>query len=616
MPHTTVIADGSFDFAGGVDSQAVTTVRSALVPHGIKRDQLSWLNNATVRGGGILQRMGLQKLLDLLTSGLYQGGIVYEPIGQDTNPFLVLSISGHIYKVLLEPPFAVTDLSAQFGLTNPPNETQVFFCEGNGFLVIQAGDFGRGDTKPLFYHTTFLAQPENMVRSRGIISAGNPQNQLPPATAMVYYAGRIWYSMGRKYTAGDIENSQASGTAGFQFADSVLAVTENPLATGGDGFTVPSQAGNIRALAYTANVDTNLGQGPLYIFTRKQVYSLTVPVTRTDWIAASNANQPLQTVSQITNGSAGDRCIVHVNGDLFYQSFDPAVRSLIIATRFYQQWGNLSISNNVNRALQFNDRALMKFASGIEFDNRLLECVLPKQTPSGVVCSGILPLDFDLVSTLQEQAPPAWEGIWEGVDILQLFTGDFGGLPRAFAVVVSRIDQTLDVYELQPAARFDSAGTPETRENRVTWAAEFPAFTWGKEFELKQLHGGELWVDKVFGTVNMEVFFRPDAAPCWQFWFRTSFCAAHTCAEDVNHPDCYPIGPSFRESYKWPVTFPAPPDRCADNGVRPSNVGYQFQVKIVVHGWCRIRGLILYAEEKERALYEGLNCNPTSTTPV
>jgi hypothetical protein len=755
MPKSTVIADGSFDFAGGVNSQAVTTVKSALVPHGIGRDELAWASNVTVRGGGVLQRPGFLKLHDLIQSGLYQGGLMYDPIGQDSNPYLICSISGRIYKVLFDAPYTVTDLSAQFGLTNPPTVDQVYFCEGNGFLVIQAGD---GVTLPLFYNSAFLAEPENLRRSNGIgkvvgtvaanfivpavnanvnvtltgpyagtvnqivtiggkkyievepgnffqitnvnsgaigglvpvgtqlllpngtvlastlvdfvvpavganvtvkatpaytgplpanitiagdqyqitaVGAANPGvnhvylinitdtpgatvtapisiyavNELPAATAMIYYSGRIWYAQGRKYTAGDIEGDQASGTPGFQFGDSVLKVTENPLAVGGDGFTVPSQAGNIRAFAYTANLDTTLGQGPLYIFTRKQVYSLQVPVTRADWIAADNTKQPVQTVSQVNNGAVGERCIVHVNGDLFYQSFDPAVRSLIVATRFYQQWGNLQISNNVNRALAANDRSILRFASGIEFDNRLLECCLPKQTPSGVVCQGILSLDFDLVSTLQEQAPPAWEGPWSGLDILQLFTGDFGGLPRAFAVVVSRKDQSIDVWELSKTERFDNDNLPSqaSTNTRVQWFAEFPSFTWGHEFDMKELQSGELWVDRAFGTVEIKVEYRVDADPCWRFWFETSLCAAKDCAE-ADLTNCYPSAPNFREGYKWPIVFPAPKPSCDSMGVRPTTQGYQFQVRITVLGWMRVRGIILYASEKDRELYKGLSC--------
>lgn len=606
MPHETLDADGSFDFAGGVNSQAVTTVRSELVPHGVGRDQLTWLTNGTVRGGGILPRSGWLKLLDLINSGLYQGGVMYQPIGSDGNPYLIVSISGQIYKCLLEAPFTITNLSALYGVANNPNTPQAFFCEGNGFLVIQSGD---GQTLPLFYASPFNINPEFLRRSHGITGAISGPNisELPAATAMLYYAGRIWYAQGRKYIAGDIENSQASGTASYGYADSVLKVTENPLALGGDGFIVPSEAGNIRALAYTSNLDTALGQGPLYIFTRKQVYSLRVPVSRADWIAATNNNQPLQTIAQINNGTSGERSIVHVNGDLFYQSFDPAVRSLIVATRFYSQWGNIPISNNVNRAVQLNDRSILRFASGIEFDNRLLECVLPKQTASGVVCQGMVALDFDLVSTLQDQAPPAWEGIWSGLDVLQLFTGDFGGLPRAFAVVVSREDSTLDIWELSKAERFNNGGTQAKSDSRTEMVAEFPAFTWKHMFDLKELHGGEIWIDKVLGTVDIKVEYRPDADPCWKPWFITSVCAAKVCAEDVNNPDCYPEGPNYREGYKFPIVLPKPKG-CDSMGVRPSTWGYQFQVKVTIVGWLRIRGIILYTEPKERHLYQGLKC--------
>jgi hypothetical protein len=46
-------------------------------------------------------------------------------------------------------------------------------------------------------------------------------------------------------------------------------------------------------------------------------------------------------------------------------------------------------------------------------------------------------------------------------------------------------------------------------------------------------------------------------------------------------------------------------------GVRPSTVGYQFQTKIMLRGWCRIRGLILYALPHLEPQYHGIACPPT-----
>ena len=71
------LPDGSFDWSSGVDSSKATTLQSTLNPNGLPRNMLAWLNNATVRGGGILQRTGWQPLLRLIGSGRWQGGFPY-----------------------------------------------------------------------------------------------------------------------------------------------------------------------------------------------------------------------------------------------------------------------------------------------------------------------------------------------------------------------------------------------------------------------------------------------------------------------------------------------------------------------------------------------------------
>lgn len=599
MPKTTVLTDGSFDFSSGVDSSLVTTIRSPVVPHGLRRDQLAWLDNATVRGGGILQRTGIIQLSTILPKGgIWQGGIIYE---SDTlNPWLICLISGRVYKVLLEAPYTITDLSAAYGQVHPITD-QAFFVQAEQFVVIQAGD---GKTLPIFYDGVGLR------RSNGIsFPAGSLNNEIPAAFMMVYYAQRLWYAQGRTYSAGDIVGGP-SGTPAYGKTDAVLHVSENPLASGGDGFRLPTTAGTIRALAYSANLDTSLGQGPLYIFTRKQVYALSVPTTRADWIAANTNNQPLQTVAQFNNGAVSDRGITHINGDLFYQSLDPAIRSFVLAVRYFRQWGNKPISNNIQRALQFNNRALMRFSSGIYFDNRMLQLILPEQDVNGVIHKAIAPLDFDIISavlTEQDADKPAWEGVWDGLDHLQLFAGDFGGLERGFTIVSSRLDKSIELWELTTSSRTDFVSTPGDQEHRVQWQVEFPAFTWQKEFELKKLTGGELWFDKIFGQVIIDVDYRPDADPCWIPWHHTTLCAARTCAEDVHNPVCYPP-PNYREGYRWAVALPDPPVQCAQGNKRPTNIAYQHQVRVTIKGWCRIRGLVVYAEEKEKALYEELAC--------
>lgn len=612
-------ADGSFDWSGGVDSSKVTTVQSALNPNGLARNQLSWLINGTVRGNGISQRAGFQPLFDLAEAGYWQGGVIYEP--DNGYPYLVCQIDGMTLAAMLVPPYTVRNLSALFNLYNPadPNVAEMaFFCQGENFLVIQAGDYytnpnadptgfmgGPSPTLPLFWNGQTLR------RSIGIQSAAPAMqpgiNELPAGTCMEYYGGHFWIAQARQVTAGDMVGGP-SGTAGNHRRDSILNVTENPLCFGGDGFSVPTNSGNIRALAAGAAINAPNAQGQFFIFTRKSVYALTVPTTRTDWIGADNSNQPQMTVAQINNGAVGHRCIVKVNGDVFYQSFEPGVRSMIIAQRYFQQWANTPISQNESRALARNNRGLMRFSSGIEYDNRMLQAVLPEIAADGVniVHRAVLPMDFDQVSNLSGTAPPVWEGAYGDLAHVELFTGDFGGLPRAFSVAISDEDGSFKVWELP------KIGARQNGDNRVTWLVDFPAFTWansGLEHKLKRLSGGEFWVDQVDGKVSLTVYYRVDADPCWHLWHQKDLCAAR-CEEQIHDPiiDCaYPTNPPQR-GYVFPVVLPEAKGVCDSMGVRPTTNAYQFQVRVVLTGFLRIRGLLLYAWLLDKPQFQGIAC--------
>ncbi len=592
------MVDGQMSWTGGVDSGRVSTMASEAVPDGLKRNQLAFLTNGTVRGGGISQRTGFKPLVQgAVWPGVFQCAYLYNPITAEL-PYIVASIGGRIYRINVGTDNSVVDLSAAFGLTNPATEPLGFMVQGEEFLIIQAGDY---TTLPLFWDGALLR------RSVGFLGVGNPGNELPAAGPMDYYMGRLWYAYGRQYIAGDIVGN-ASGTAPYQLRDSILKNTENPLSLAGDAFIVPSNAGNIRMLKHTAELDTALGQGRLLIGTTQAIYRLNVPVTRTDWIAASNANLPLQTVAQIRFGPVGDRSAVVVNGDLFYQTLEPAIRSLTYAIRYFQQWGNVPISRNENRVLRFNDRALLRYSSGIEFQNRLLQTALPYQTSVGVAHQGIIPLDFDLISSLEEKLPPAWEGLLEGVQVLQLLESDFGGLQRAFSMIVSQLSGEIEVWELTSTDRFDQQVNNDG--NRVTWAIETPSYTWGNPMALKQLDGMELWIDKMLGTVQFLVEYRVDQNPCWLPWHAWKECTAKDCREDPDALTCdidYPVTP-YCESFKATMSLPAPPSRCIFESGRPSNQGYSFQIRVTIKGWCRVRGILVYALPRQQQPFHNLVC--------
>jgi hypothetical protein len=613
------LTDGQFSWTAGVNSDAPKTKRIAgVLDDGVLQNQASWLMNCSVRGGGISQRPALQPLVqDAPWSGRYQGGMMYQP--DYTDPILLLAIGGRFYRVRVDTDNSVTDLSTLYGHTNHPDLTRFHFAQAEMFAIIQAGDYQTvtNPTLPLFYDFgTEDVRPETFRRSNGFVGVGDATNEIPPAGPMDYYAHRLWYAFGRGYAAGDIVVNQVSGTAAYGFRDSVLHVTENPVSYSGDAFIVPTSAGNIRALAHASNIDTTLGESQLYVFTRRSTYACVAPVSRREWTEASLETMPIQKLALNQGGAYGDRCVVPVNGDLFFQGPPNGdIRTVQTAQRMWGQWGNVPLSQNITRALQFNDREMLNFASGIQFDNRMLQTILPTSIDGiGAGFQAVAPLNFDTVSTFEERKPPAWEGVWDlsgGPYILQLFEGDFGGRERAFAVVWSLINQRIEVWEIRPDLRFENG------ENRVSRIIEFPAYAFGDPLGLKELESGELWLDKILGTVDVEVWYRPDGHRCWQKWWAFQKCAAKDCREDTEDPcddDGYPREPWCEQS-AIPVTLPKPPfPSCEPQNDRPMTWGYQFQVKLKIKGWCRVRGIILKAIWRSKRPFEGLACLPTDET--
>ncbi len=193
--------------------------------------------------------------------------------------------------------------------------------------------------------------------------------------------------------------------------------------------------------------------------------------------------------------------------------------------------------------------------------------------------------------------------------MLQLFTGDFG-FERAFAITVSGIDTpsapsgSIQLYEIVQDVQFD---TNPNGEARIQWQFETPAYTWGDEFQLKKLVGAEFWIDRLFGEVVFNLEYRPDGETCWQPWHQWEVCSARNTCEDVINPICYPLLP-YGEGYRQVMQMPLPPVGCAAQTGRPTNVGFQFQFRLTIRGFCRVRGLQFFAEPVKRSMYSQLVC--------
>jgi hypothetical protein len=581
------ITTGTVDFSGGIDSGRVPTAASQLNPNGLKPNQLAWLSNAAVRGGAIYPRPGFVELAAFDTDiGWFQGSKIYQP--DFGNPYIIAQIGGRTFAIRTDQNNEIEELTIP-GDPNPADLQQVWMCQAEQFMVIQDGQ-----SRPLVYDgTTLFRLEENSYKPT-----------IPVAEAMAYFMGRLWLGFGREVVGSDIVGSPAtpsSGTEAYDYRDSVLYMTENEYEALGGTFRMPGNDGNIRALEYSANIGENSrGEGQLFIFTREAVYALNITPNRAEWQLQT---EPTILVVQLKFGSVSDRCIVKINGDLFYQSLN-GVNTLITAIRYFGQWGNTPVSREVVRATNLNDRSLSRFQNGMEYSNRVLQSVLPLERDNGIVFRGLLPLNFDVIGSLSERLPPVWEGIWGGLEFLQVLEADYGGLQRAFMLVRSSITGGIELWEMSEGNLTDFL---DGEENRISWEVETASYDWGSPFTLKELDTIELWVDRIYGAVEIQVEYREDQQTCWRHWKNFNQCAARNDCElsDAVSPCNYPVQ-TYNEMYGATLVMPKAPAYPNESAGRPSNLAYSFQFRFKIKGSIRIRGFAIHAYPRDKKSYAGM----------
>lgn len=546
-------SDGFLSLEGGCNQ--------GIAPNLIQKNQSAFAVNTTFRGGWPTARPALKRCplnfngdSDLETafkSALFQTAGPY--VSDDGLASGMSMQGGRVFRTSIED-FSVQEITIA-GDPNPPNIQIAWAIQAENFWILQDGQ-----SKPFIYNG-------------GSAQRATP-TQIPVASQMAYYMGRIWLAQGKKYVAGDIVYGPPSNSR-----SSILYMTENAYLVGGGAFGVPAGSGNIVALKPIANINTALGQGDLIIFTENNVFATLVPQDRTQW---NNSTQLLQRVIQLANGAYAQDSVVNVNEDLFYRS--DGIRSLAYSVRNVGQWGNTPISNEVREILAFDSEAFLQYGSGVNFDNRMLMTVSPAVSQGhGVYHRGLVVLDFDLITGIQGQLPPAWEGIWTGVNILKIFTVRHLRKERCFLYVLSS-ESEIELWELTKSDLFDNDGTDN---QRIQWSIDTRSMDFGSKFDSINLFAGDMFIDNVSGQVDIELQYRPDSYPCWIDWDSWSECAkTELCAEDL--VACQQL-PNFRPQYRPYRQFVQPADSFDPILKTLNRVGYEFQFRLNVTGSARLK---------------------------
>lgn len=556
------VVDGFRDLLGGMSS--------GLEPYLIQPNQAALMVNLTARGG-ILDNRPVFKPVKINGATVTVGGsdVVqaldsYSPPNGDT-PNLFAFIGGKIY--FLDLSGVVTEQT----IAGDPNSSTLpmgWTKQGEQYFFYQDGQ-----SRPLIYNGSTWRRAKK---------SEPPDWDMPVGTAMEYAFGRMLVARGRKWVAGDINGGP---TQIYQF-------TENSFIAEGGSWTVPIP-GRITALKVMDSLDNAIGQGPFTIHTTKGICTARIDQPRLSW----KDIQFQQTANQ-KKGAVSQNSCVNVNGDLWFRAND-GWRSLVLARRDFNSWGNVPQSFEMTSVLNFDDGRLLPFAQAVLFKNWLVGTSWPTPYKSSAYHKALVGLDFAALGSLSNRVPPAWDGLWTGIYPTAITVVEINNRDRVFIIARNTMTDKNELWELVEGD-FDSGDgrITQTLETAALFCPQTAPGMPTPDRQMKKLSGGEIYIQDIKGTVDFTVEYRTDQYPCWLPWTTFQLCNTyHNCAPACSVPIPY------RPGFKSPIKLPTPPDSCQQGSDVPTSHGMQFQARLTWTGHCKISKFFILADTIEQSTY-------------
>lgn len=515
-------------------------------PELIAENQAHLLRNVSVRGGRVRSRPRFVKRVDL-PNGLLQGAAVFNHLSR-----ILVSVGGQIHEI--DPgDWSTTERGDD---VNSPNQPRAWFCETVGTLIIQDGQ-----SSPWLYDGVDFRRAED--------------GEVPVGRAMAYGNGRLAVVVGngRNVRIGDIRKDAHQ---------SELKFTETYGLTGGGDLAFPEE---VLALAYLPVIDTGSGQGPLIAGCAGSLHTMKTNFTQRDlWPEVG-----FQTVLLPDRGIAGPNAVCVVNQDLYFRSSD-GLRSVRTSTTDYDAPGLAPLSVEVRHRLDVDTPFLLKDASVVSFDNRLLCTHSPFVYGPRSLNLGLIALNFDTLSGRGQKSPPAYDGEWDGLVIAQVFTGNIRGATRCF-ILGRDIAGANGLWELLPEVAEPGGEEPtQVFESRMFFG-DSPSTT-------KHLRRCDLQFSDIRGGLAVRVFFRPEKYPYWVEWDEFSVDPQSESSWGRHQPRRTPI-----------LRTRTPPDLWDEQTGRLLTCATGFQVRVEFDGFARLDFLTTYQKPTGRSPYSDM---PTS----
>lgn len=490
------VDDGTIDWSLGMDSFHD--------PENIRPDQYYKGINVTSMGGYLSPRYGfherpltfentqvkskhiiaVRSIESIWLSGKFQAFIGYF---QKPEHYIVTVISGLIYKtnirtwktVLMSQDIKVNQYVSRVNWSYAKDKIELF--DYPDYNVIIDGD------------TVRRADPK--------------KQETPISTNGAYNQNRLFITNnGAEFTAGDPVGSLAAPDAPITFKE--VLTSGSPFF----GQFFASATGEalypFTAIGFIQNVDANTGIGSLFLGTENKVLYYHSEQPRDSW----SGGQPFGGVLLNNVGIVGPRSFCNVNSDLFFMAPEGHVYVLSTARNDAKKWGNLPISREVEKYIIQRDKSLFKFSVLGYFDNRVFITVNPYRVRvqdrflrpvTDYAHAGFVVINLENMATFLTQGTPVWDGLWTGVNPMDMCTAD----SRCF--IMAKDGGSNKIYELSAFESYDTiAGKRRTIES-VIYTKEY---NFGSPYVQKQEYSIATHFKDISGDFSFNVEKKPSQA--------------------------------------------------------------------------------------------------------
>jgi len=491
----------------------------------VGKNQYQFGLNMSCRGGLLKTRPNFIDTETVLPDGKYQGTTKFSLNSGDR---FVVVIDGYIHTIYLNVTGITPYTVVSHGQLLSPDVDKVYFTQADQYLLIQDGsspvvaiveklhDFdtysGRRDAAiviPADRDTTPILDEEGEVTGLGPVPfEAEKGGRIPIGTHMQYAHGRI-YLVPKLVPGTDIDGRRFF-LAGDKILPSdtinVLWFTDDAYLSNGGAIILPVESGFIEGMGIVRASSSGTGYGSLVVFGRTGVSAFAVQASRQTW-----GEIDFSSVLFFDSGTLSSRSILNVNSDLFYRDVNGIRTIRQTATEAEGALSNKPISNEVSKMLSADTGEALPYVSFAMADNRMLITTQPVTVNNEQCFKGVISYDFASYYTSTESMPPVYDGVWTGLNFLEVLTARGESMDKWMYAFHKEADGGNRLFRLasEDAAYLDAGNTsPVVRV--YTHPMDFQSSQDVKEFK-----AAELWIEDLKGEAEITVYYRIYGYKLW-----------------------------------------------------------------------------------------------------